>query len=320
MTTRSKELFEQFKRDYNGQRLLKLYSPAIKPRLYLTVDEDGLFGFLLRTESSQKLPVSSNKLSISYKELNGYNHIQIGLLETRLLDIFTTICEDFVHSIRELDDTLIQASELTSRFISWCEIFKRANNTALTKQEQIGLYGELCFLKNRIQENPTIENYQIVESWIGSEGNEQDFRFNSVLHEVKCVTTRRSFAISISSERQLEVEDDESLILVVYIVDKQSGTDNTLNTAVNNVRIILKDSPVALSLFDYKLLEFGYFDEDYKHYSNSTYEDRETHFYSVNDEFPRIIERQLDTPIFNVRYQIQLEGIQAFKSKVNYDI
>ena len=85
MTTRSKELFELFKRDYNGQRLLKLYSPDIKPRLYLTVDEDGLFGFLLRTESAQKLPVSSNKLSISYKEINGFNHVQIGLLETRLL-------------------------------------------------------------------------------------------------------------------------------------------------------------------------------------------------------------------------------------------
>ena len=320
MTTRSKELFEHFKRDYKGQRLLKLYSPDIKPRLYLTVDEDGLFGFLLRTESSQKLPVSSNKLSISYKEINGFNHIQIGLIETRLLDIFTTICEDFVHSIRELDDTQIQASELTSRFISWCEIFKRVNNTALTNQEQIGLYGELHFLQNRILENPTFDNYPIVESWIGSERNEQDFRYNTLLHEVKCVTTRRSFAISISSERQLEVEENESLILVVYIVDKQSGTNNTLNTAVDKVRNQLKGNPVALSLFDFKLLEFGYFDEDYQHYANSTYEDRETHFYSVNEEFPRIIEKQLETPIFNVRYQIQLEGIQAFKSKVNYTI
>lgn len=320
MTTRSKELFEQFKKDYNGQRLLKLYSPDIKPRLYLTVDKDGLFGFLLRTESSQKLPISSNKLSISYEEINGFNHIQIGLLETRLIDIFTTICEDFVYSIRDLDDTFIQASELTSRFISWCEIFKRVNNTALTKQEQIGLYGEMCFLKNRIQENPTIDNYQLVESWIGSEGKEQDFKYDTLLHEVKCVTTRRSFAVSISSERQLEVENNESLVLVVYIVDKQNGTENTLNTAVSKVRNMLNDNPVALSLFEFKLLEFGYFDEDHKHYANSSYEDRETHFYSVNEDFPRIIEKQLETPIFNVRYQIQLEGIQIFKSKVNYVI
>ena len=80
-----------------------------------------------------------------------------------------------------------------------------------------------------------------------------------------------------------------------------------------------KDNPVALSLFDFKLLEFGYFDEDREHYANSTYEDRKP-TYSVNEEFPRIIEKQLETPIFNVRYQIQLEGIQSFKSKVNYTI
>ena len=320
MKTRTKSVYNSLKEKYRGERILKLYSADIQPSIYLSIDEEGLFALALRSEATLKLPKNSSNLGISYIELNGFNHLQIVLLETRLLDIFCTICEDFSQSISHIKSEFDQASQLISRFISWCEIFKKSNSSKLTTAQQIGLYGELTFLENILCHENNNDLYALVESWLGPEGCEQDFKMRNIFHEIKCITTRRSFAAGISSERQLEVEDDETLYLVVYIVDREKGSDNNLNHCIERTRKILSRNPMPLALFNYKLLECGYYQEDYTHYEDFSYEIRETKFYLVDSDFPRIVEKSLSSAIFNVRYNLQLEGIEDFLVETNYDM
>tara|TARA_B110000902_G_C14203717_1_gene548804 strand:+ start:350 stop:1321 length:972 start_codon:yes stop_codon:yes gene_type:complete len=320
MKTRTKSVYDSLKEEYTGERILKLYSADIEPRIYLSIDNDGLFALALRSEASLKLPINSSNIGISYIEINGFKHLQIVLLETRLLDIFYTICEDFSQSISHIKSEFDQASQLISRFISWCDIFKKSNISKLTKAQQIGLYGELTFLENILGNKSNTNLYALVESWLGPEGSEQDFKIGTVFHEIKCITTRRSYAAGISSERQLEVENNETLNLVVYIVDREKGFENNLNNNIERIRTILSRNPMPLALFNFKLLECGYFEEDASHYEGIKYELRETKFYFINPEFPRIVEKNLPSAIFNVRYSLQLEGIEGFLVETNYDM
>lgn len=320
MKTRTKTVFDSLKEKYKGEPILTLYSADIQPSIYLSIDNEGLFTLALRSEATLKLPKNSSNLSISYIELNGFNHLQIVLLETRLLDIFCTICEDFSQSISHVKSEFDQASQLISRFISWCEIFKKSQSSKLTTAQQIGLYGELAFLENILDHENNNDLYALVESWLGPEGSEQDFIKDKIIHEIKCITTRRSFAAVISSERQLEVEDDETLKLVVYIVDREKGSEKNLNHCIERIREILSLSPMALALFNFKLLECGYYEEDCSHYEDFSYELRETKFYLVDSEFPRIVEKNLPSSIFSVRYSLQLEGIEGFLVESKYDM
>ena len=89
-----------------------------------------------------------------------------------------------------------------------------------------------------------------------------------------------------------------------YESSRLSG--QTLNDKVDELRKVLMDDVVAMNLFNFKLIEAGYFDNHRPLYADRCYKIRKENIYRVCKAFPRIKEDELRNGVSNVTYSINV--------------
>ena len=78
---------------------------------------------------------------------------------------------------------------------------KKQNLDALSENSQIGLYGELYFLRNFLK---SFHNqYKCIFSWKGPEKSIQDFQFEDMAIEVKTTHGKNHQKIHIANEKTI---------------------------------------------------------------------------------------------------------------------
>lgn len=227
-------------------------------------------------------------------------------------DIFQALCEDLITTTRKITDAEQRSSIILSRLDRWMQFLRKAADKLLTTAEQIGLIGELIFLRDFILNEFSPE--QALDTWAGPAGNPQDFAFGHTAVEIKTNMLVSHPRITISSLAQLD-SDVPRLYLVVPRLNISAGNPRgkfSLNGLIQDLTSHFKESRPALATrFESLLYELGYtVDESY---DSPEYVLVETLCFNVRDDFPRLRQEHVKDGISGIRYQIDLEACMPFQ-------
>lgn len=248
-------------------------------------------------------------IGIRYYDNSG--HIVVSLYHREFEELFNELILSLYRRLKTLTDNRIAAKQMLDGFRTWCEFFSNTSSGKLSKEEVQGLFGELFYLRNLIQNCSPAQINEILRSWTGPLDKGQDFIFPDRNVEVKTKDSS-SNEVNISSEFQLQEEPGKILELHILSVESYSGTGqnlkeiwNDLKTEVNNkqgdITIIIKtiSKKVTLDKLDvYDQLKFNLRNE-------VTYD-------CCKSGFPKLVSTKLTAQIRKVKYTLRLTGIDSF--------
>lgn len=248
-----------------------------------------------------------------FEHLAVYDYRRMGTLAIVLSsgdmeDFFHRVALDIVHSLQGLDKDATRAATIL-RLRRW-SAFLKPSRARLSHEEQKGLIGELLFLQRFAF--GVYDQGEALAHWTGPDAGRRDFEFGQIFVEVKSKRGSANPEIVISSEMQLNTNGSERLFLYVSEVNDAMLDDSEAFTVTDIVREIrgVISSPLDLAMFEGKLTNVGYFDED--DYSADRWREGETSIYEVAEQFPRITSESCPPGISKVKYQVDLSCCQDY--------
>lgn len=232
----------------------------------------------------------------------------LRLLDAAYRDLFRHLCDDLVLHLASARDGAHASSILVERLARWQAFLRRAGAKGLSREEQIGLVGELMFLRDELL--PRMTPRAAVAGWTGPERGAHDWEFEGFGFEVKATTAQEPVSVGITNISQLDPCGLPNLYLVVVWLAKGPGPGETLPDLVAAVRTAV-GSDASLAVED-KLLASGYADSDADHYRAEHYELRSLSYYAVTAGFPKIVSQDVPNGVVAVRYEIALPSIAPF--------
>lgn len=230
--------------------------------------------------------------------------IQLINKESRVNDIFASICANIVNSILEVESEKEGVRVVVNQLKKWKELFSKRKNQTLSNQEQQGLFGELFFLHKLLR--TAIDRVTLMNIWVGPDMAPKDFHSDLWAVEVKTVSSTNNTGLSINGECQLDESDVEKLFLYNLVVEVLQQDGKTLPEIISEIRHSLESEDKAADIFERKLMLSGYFDTDAESYDVRHYHIRKELFFQVEDGFPRIKKDELRMGVSDVKYNISL--------------
>ena len=246
---------------------------------------------------------------------DGQVDVCLKLLNPSSADIFGTLVDDIIDTVAKAATASASIRAFVSRFIAWQRFLERAGLMGLNTRAQLGLYGELWFLRGQLL--TWLDRDRAVGAWTGPLGANQDFQPEAVGIEIKCTATKLPLRVHIQSERQLDGTGMRALYLCVFTFDVRDGGEHTLPTLVQEVRSTLAEDAMAAQLFDERLLGMGYQDADAEKYDHRTYALRAARLFRVGEGFPRFTEGDVPSGVGEVTYSVFVDACDQFE--VNFD-
>ena len=287
-----------------------LYSPDFSQYIYCTrLNPEGYFGIAISYRDTIKINIKSlSKLRdvqiyiTKDSSYDGNNILVLQLSNSKVVEIFSTLCENLIQSIANLTDSDKAIHTIVNHLEKWKTLFSNLNSEGLSIPEQQGLYGEIYFLKKLL--NYHNDNSEILNIWVGVDSELRDFQSGECAVEVKTTSSSNHQRLTINSERQLDDSLLKDLFLYHLSVETSAENGETLNQIVDSVRQYLESDFITLNLFNAKLMTVGYFDEQRDLYNNRSYKLRRENCYRIFGSFPRIKETELMSGVGDVQYTI----------------
>ena len=223
---------------------------------------------------------------------------------------FSYMCENIIQTVLKESNIKSAVATFANTLIKWKNLFDKVRTGGLSREEQQGLYGELCMLHKFIEN--TDDLYSSVNYYIGTDKALRDFQGRNWAVEVKTTATNNPQLLKINGERQLDDTIIEQLFLFHCLVDTSKMSGETLPDKVRSIRSLLSSDLAALSLFNSKMFEAGYLDAQEIKYLEQHYKIRKECFYSVKGNFPRIRENELRPGVGNVQYGITISDCEPY--------
>ena len=235
--------------------------------------------------------------------------LQLSLLQLSYADIFDALVEDVATSANSKANLQSAVTGVIDRVSRWKQLLDDLPADGLGGSAQLGLYGELWFMKTH--GIPAWGTEGSVNAWLGPLAANQDFQRGTCAVEVKSSGAADPHLISIANPRQLDGTPFESLLLSFVLLERLQGTGETLTEMVASLRTGSREAGVG-ALFEERLLAAGYHDSHHDAYDSTGYVLREHKFFRVEGDFPRILESDLKTGVENVRYGVSLAAAESY--------
>lgn len=238
------------------------------------------------------------------------NGVRIGLTLTfdQLIKSFAVMCFDLAERSKGAESIGSALGIVIECLRNWAELFKRRGNIGLTRNEAIGLWGELTVLEKLLAE--TSENeVLIVQGWRGPNNDQRDIGFNGNRIEVKTQLSTQAICLRISSIDQLDERGDRIKVALNRISPSESGL--SLADMVQRLSHRLQREDLALSEFERKMELSGYM-PDFA-VSKERFGLDERILYTVSDDFPRLIPGNVPSGIKAVQYEISGPALSHFR-------
>lgn len=231
----------------------------------------------------------------------------VELRESQDETMFGALCDDLVRAIEPLAEERQAVLTFLNRMAHWQRFLSQDRGRLLSPAEVRGLMGELVVLGHLLDRDPG-RAFETLTGWAGPLGAPQDFQLPEFLVEAK-TTGAGGARINIASEFQLDPAGALLFLAVVPLVEADSSGAASLNMAVRKVQERL-DERTALLFLD-RLGAAGYI--DLAQYDSPTFLAGLPDFYTVTEEFPKLISATLPTGIAGVQYGIDLTEIGRFR-------
>lgn len=191
----------------------------------------------------------------------------------------------------------------------WRRFWSGVGQGVLSKEQQIGLFGEIWFLNRWL--SPSVGVTRAVQMWRGPTGARNDFEGQSFGIEVKTTGRVEASHIIHGLEQLLEPPDGALFLFSLSVRDEANGVE-TLPRMVQEMRDRLTEDYASLSQFDATLYAAGYDDRLTSEYAKLVLRIREEGLYRVNEGFPRLIPSSiaggLPPGVSTVTYELRLDA------------
>ena len=315
-----KEIWDELENDDSSspRLLLRRYAGTVLPDVFVAFQNPEKIRCIAASISNHTpvgLSQFANLRDISVEVLpderrQDKKYLLFKLLNSQHIDVFGVLCEDLMFSVEKITLETELIGELFNRFEKWKSLFDIAAAQGLSSEEQRGLYGELALMRTLL--NNFSNRYLVTESWKGCERQARDFQYQSWAIEVKTTHGKNHQKVHINNERQLDNSNFSNLYLSHFSLEVLENSGESLNDIIGSIRKILQTEIRALNRFNFKLFECGYFDHHSELYASIGYLVRESSFFSVEGNFPRIKESDLRKGVGDVQYTIILSTLSSY--------
>ena len=273
--------------------------------LVLNIDEDGYKEFLKKKTIDFK--GIKTDLRVSH---DGDKYVFVLSLQRHSDDdIFLCICNDLIECTKKVEGTRAAVEKIHSRLQVWRTFLSKNQRYLLSEQEVRGLFAELVFLENCINNN-IYTLASIINGWQGPLDGPHDFVLGDIAVEVKSIANSSKNAVRISSENQLVTNLSRLYLQVFFLAEYTDGiSGSSLNDIVGRLRNRLEDTDF-LDTFNNRLHSAGYI--DLTDYATPSFSVIQKPAYEVRENFPRIIPQMLSSGLHNVSYDLDLNTVEAF--------
>jgi putative PD-(D/E)XK family protein DUF4420 len=222
----------------------------------------------------------------------------------------------FAEIVTEDFEDPIQTAQgaLEASIIRWRELISRL--TLLSEEKQLGLQGELVFLRALLK----IHGAKAIKSWTGRNillAERHDFRLGQIDIEVKSTRNKQRQHI-IHGLDQLRPSMGHTLYLLSLRFESAGlSGGRSLCDEVEDIRRIIGMDSVERSEFEHRILASGYRDNDEQHYQEKLIFADAPILVNVDDNFPKIVRDTLESTlpsesagrITDVSYRINIDGL-----------
>lgn len=238
--------------------------------------------------------------------------IRIQETSTVYREIFTIFCADILEHWIPHTGAADSLKSLSRRLARWKKFFQRGAQPGLSREDYVGLYGELSFIEASLKAG--VAGAGIVNAWQAPLGTNQDFLFGPVAVEIKTTTGNEIDKVRITNARQLDSTGLEDLFLARYAFDFRQGTGRTLPQLVASLKATLTAiSPDALSILTDRLFEAGFVEGTPNEFDSWGFTARHFDVFNVGEGFPRLLESGLPSGVSEVSYTLNLSAAQQFQ-------
>lgn len=225
-------------------------------------------------------------------------------------EVFDRLAEDVRSKIRDAESERHLVSTFVARLRRWQLFLRRRRTARLSRSEQVGLWGELWFLRSHLI--PMLGMDSAVQAWRGPDGANQDFEFSGQAVEVKTSSANPERRVHITNILQLVHDGLEALYLRYISVSMHQGAGTSLPDLILRVKDELGACSSARQLFEVKLFDAGYLDSEENHYRRVGLAVLSESTYIVTDGFPRVLPGDLPPGVGDVQYVLSLGSCQDF--------
>ena len=244
-------------------------------------------------------------------KIAGDDHTWISLSRQPIgnLDMFARMAEDIVSMLdvyKHVDDhTLFQL--FLDRVKAWQEFMHQAWAEVLGPEAEIGLVGELSFLRLLLEKG--VPATSILDGWKGPLNGLHDFILGSGAMEVKSTVASNGFLATVGSLEQL----DASLVGPLFLAGVRfvlNGSGMTLPEVVDDIVCRLGDHPETKAKFESLVLRAGFL-RAFSDFYNRRFVHSDTRLLLVDDKFPALTRDNVNPAIRKACYELDLDLISA---------
>ncbi len=296
----------------NSEALYIGYDDSHPLQFFIGMDAMGNREFFIILENKPRIiPVHSRSVEVLYGiRKDGKYTLLFKLIKPEQQEVFTHLCWDLAESSRAYKDMEKGCNKVISRYLLWQKLMEKGNIGLLSDQEIKGLWGEIMFLKGKLFSRYGIA--EAVEGWTGPSKSDRDFCYSDLWYEIK-TTNPGASSLKITSIEQLDTDSEGRLVWIQ--AEKTSSTEanaKSLPDIIMETKSLMEDFPETIDKFESKLLEAGYIEQ--KHYNNIYFAYKATNLYKVDEKFPKILRKDLNSGITAVSYEISISSINIFET------
>lgn len=254
-----------------------------------------------------ELPFFEN-LEVIFAHTSSGSRIGITLTDEHLFKSFAVMCFDIAErskSGKNLEDSFMTALECLR---DWSELFKRRGKVGLTRNEVIGLWGELHTLESILESNIAPDEL-IAQGWRGPNGDQRDIGFNKTRIEVKTQLATKAISLKISSLDQLD-DGGNNLKLILNRITPSDKGFSALDLAQRLFQRF-ETKLIAYAEFERKIVLSGLSEE--QEVCKEKFDLDECLIYEVGDNFPKLTLSNVSVGIIAAEYVISGAAITSFQ-------
>jgi hypothetical protein len=278
-------------REPDGHIALLIEAPlATAPATLLRVSADGV-SLTDRRESNEKL-----------------FRIAVTLERESLRDVFEVLATDIVEVVRPAATSSQAIETAVSRLEAW-QAFLRSGRRGLSREEQIGLLGELAVLQLLVKE---IGYDDAVEAWRGPLDGIHDFSRSGIAIEVKSVAGVGNL-LRISHLDQLDSKG-LSALAIARLRFREAPEGRSISAVVNSIRDdIDRAAPTARRGFDDRLLRAGFIEGNKQPPDSTAFYLDSMYGFEVRNGFPRLTGSSVPAEIVDASYTLDERALARFR-------
>jgi len=257
--------------------------------VYLAVDDKGHRHLLVQVpegtpaisqKETRSLQVSTSRFEVGSNPESLY--IDLVCVDASQNPTFSAVAQDLIRTLQSSHGPVRDA--VLSGIARW-RAFWSSRSTGLTREEAIGLFGELWFMSRWLGPVSSL----IIDRWQVTPGARHDFQWLASSVEIKTAVSSAAGdpVHQISNLDQLADPEHGDLFLFSLQVRDDALSANTLHALVDRIASDLDEDFQGLTTFNEKLAIRGYTPADAQHAVRPLRILAER-LYRVGDGFPRI--------------------------------